>query len=518
MVFQSYAVFPHMTVEQNVAYGLKVTGVPADETRRRVKEEGVRSILGAPVRSDGRIIGALMVADRNTRHFDADEVTVLESLAYHVASVLENAWLLERLRKKLDRSERAYAEANRRLGELRRVERAEGRLLASFGLDGGSEQFAEELGEIFDNPAIAIAADPHTMLIDRSALQRSVPDLEQRLAESSASGEAVSISSSDEGEEMVLVPAVVGGRLLGVVGMLGVPDSAQLLILQRAAIMFSALVSARRTWEVVGAQERAEVLEALFVGRPGPEYAALARRAGALGLDTSGDLMVVVIEPVAAPIERTLGVVENWEDEARRSGRDLTGCGVIAVKAGRICAVLNVAEANAEVLAADLARGLAARGVNATVVAEPAMVPDARALSAIPAAYENALAVLSTALLLGRRGEACTQAMLGLASLVVSGDMHRVTPRIIRHAIGPLVEHDESRGTSYVETALAFLEAGQRVSSCAEQLYVHENTVRQRLARLDEILGPEWRRGQRMLDTHLALRLHQLTRSNRGMI
>jgi spermidine/putrescine ABC transporter ATP-binding subunit len=38
MVFQSYAVFPHMTVEQNVGYGLKVTGVPADEIRRRVGE------------------------------------------------------------------------------------------------------------------------------------------------------------------------------------------------------------------------------------------------------------------------------------------------------------------------------------------------------------------------------------------------------------------------------------------------------------------------------------------------
>jgi spermidine/putrescine ABC transporter ATP-binding subunit len=38
MVFQSYAVFPHMTVAQNVAYGLKVTGVPADETARRVAE------------------------------------------------------------------------------------------------------------------------------------------------------------------------------------------------------------------------------------------------------------------------------------------------------------------------------------------------------------------------------------------------------------------------------------------------------------------------------------------------
>ncbi|MCB1380442.1 MAG: ABC transporter ATP-binding protein [Alphaproteobacteria bacterium] len=38
MVFQSYAVFPHMTVEQNIAYGLKVTGVPADEIKRRVAE------------------------------------------------------------------------------------------------------------------------------------------------------------------------------------------------------------------------------------------------------------------------------------------------------------------------------------------------------------------------------------------------------------------------------------------------------------------------------------------------
>ncbi len=38
MVFQSYAVFPHMTVAENIAYGLKVTGVPADETKRRVAE------------------------------------------------------------------------------------------------------------------------------------------------------------------------------------------------------------------------------------------------------------------------------------------------------------------------------------------------------------------------------------------------------------------------------------------------------------------------------------------------
>ena len=38
MVFQSYAVFPHMTVRDNVAYGLKVTGTPSAEIGPRVEE------------------------------------------------------------------------------------------------------------------------------------------------------------------------------------------------------------------------------------------------------------------------------------------------------------------------------------------------------------------------------------------------------------------------------------------------------------------------------------------------
>ncbi len=38
MVFQSYAVFPHMTVSDNVGYGLKVTGVDKAEIRKRSGE------------------------------------------------------------------------------------------------------------------------------------------------------------------------------------------------------------------------------------------------------------------------------------------------------------------------------------------------------------------------------------------------------------------------------------------------------------------------------------------------
>lgn len=38
MVFQSYALFPHMTVEQNVGYGLGVLKTPQEEIKARVKE------------------------------------------------------------------------------------------------------------------------------------------------------------------------------------------------------------------------------------------------------------------------------------------------------------------------------------------------------------------------------------------------------------------------------------------------------------------------------------------------
>ncbi|NDW06940.1 ABC transporter ATP-binding protein [Jiella pacifica] len=38
IVFQTYALFPHMTVEENVGFGLEMRKVPADERKRRIAE------------------------------------------------------------------------------------------------------------------------------------------------------------------------------------------------------------------------------------------------------------------------------------------------------------------------------------------------------------------------------------------------------------------------------------------------------------------------------------------------
>ncbi|MEO1249383.1 MAG: ATP-binding cassette domain-containing protein, partial [Pseudomonadota bacterium] len=36
MVFQSYALYPHMTVRNNLSFGLRISGIPRDEVERRV--------------------------------------------------------------------------------------------------------------------------------------------------------------------------------------------------------------------------------------------------------------------------------------------------------------------------------------------------------------------------------------------------------------------------------------------------------------------------------------------------
>ena len=38
IVYQDHALFPHMSVEDNIGYGLRMAGIPKDEAARRVAE------------------------------------------------------------------------------------------------------------------------------------------------------------------------------------------------------------------------------------------------------------------------------------------------------------------------------------------------------------------------------------------------------------------------------------------------------------------------------------------------
>ena len=58
MVFQSYALYPHMTVAQNIGFPLKMIGTPAQETARQVAEAAARvDIAHLLARKPGQLSG-----------------------------------------------------------------------------------------------------------------------------------------------------------------------------------------------------------------------------------------------------------------------------------------------------------------------------------------------------------------------------------------------------------------------------------------------------------------------------
>ncbi|WP_340108357.1 ABC transporter ATP-binding protein [Pikeienuella sp. HZG-20] len=58
MVFQSYALFPHLNVEENILFGLKVRGVPAPERRKKLARAlEMTGLLGLERRKPGEISG-----------------------------------------------------------------------------------------------------------------------------------------------------------------------------------------------------------------------------------------------------------------------------------------------------------------------------------------------------------------------------------------------------------------------------------------------------------------------------
>ncbi len=52
MVFQAYALFPNMTVADNVGFGLKIAGMPAEQRRARVEE--MLKLIGLPAATFGK--------------------------------------------------------------------------------------------------------------------------------------------------------------------------------------------------------------------------------------------------------------------------------------------------------------------------------------------------------------------------------------------------------------------------------------------------------------------------------
>ncbi|MCA1726829.1 MAG: helix-turn-helix domain-containing protein [Actinobacteria bacterium] len=86
-------------------------------------------------------------------------------------------------------------------------------------------------------------------------------------------------------------------------------------------------------------------------------------------------------------------------------------------------------------------------------------------------------------------------------------ELARREPQLAKGRLKVLVEHDAKRGTSYVETLRAYLDAFGDVPAAAKATSVHPNTFRYRIRRLLSLAGLDLSDPDERLVVHLQLRL-----------
>lgn len=125
--------------------------------------------------------------------------------------------------------------------------------------------------------------------------------------------------------------------------------------------------------------------------------------------------------------------------------------------------------------------------------------------------YADSYAEASVALDLARRrstwGEVLSPADLGLYGLLGRGSTRHALESIVESALGPIIEADATGGSEYVRTLHAYLDADRHLERTAAYLHVHPNTVRYRLAKVQDMLGVNLRDVDDRFLLELALRV-----------
>ncbi|MVO85081.1 GAF domain-containing protein [Streptomyces sp. p1417] len=457
-----------------------------------VGEEGLRGILGVPLRVGSRVIGVLYAADRTPRDFAPDQIALLASLADHAAVAIDSARLLEETRATLVELNAATATARAQSEAMRRAAETHDRLTDLVLRGGDVSDLAAEIAALLGGGLVVQDAEG-TELARVGAASPAPPA--RGVAASRAAGRAVRVDG-------VWVSAVLAGPeplgSLTLSGRADLPDSDRRLF-ERASLDTALLLLLRRSVAEAEDRVRGELLDDLLTAAHAADPrrgASLALRARRLGVDLGEPTSVLVLH--CDP-----GLRGRLTTEAARRARTLRG--LAGPHGGQVVLLAPTAAPGplAERLAADLGQCV---GAPVTCgAAGPAAAP-----AGLPAVHAEALRCLEALTALGRTGDGASLAGLGFVGVLL-GDRGDVDGHV-RRVLGPVIDYDERRGTELVRTLEAYFAAGASLVRAKDALHVHVNTVVQRLDRAARLLGPDWNAPERALEIQLALRLIRLSR------
>lgn len=452
-----------------------------------VSEEGLRAILGVPLRLGTRVIGVLYAADRTARSFTPDEVALLSSLADHAAIAIDSARLLDETRTALVDLNEASRTIEAHSDAMRRAEDAHDRLTDLVLRGGDITDVATAIGAVLEGGTLIHDAEGAELA--RAGTDPRPPSGHEAAA-FRAGGRAVSVDGT------WVCAVLAGSELLGTIALTGRADldDADRRLFERASVVTALLLLLRRSVAETEDRVRGELLGDLLSGAADP--AGLPVRARRLGVNLNHPHAVFVLHPETVPRPRLLAA-------AARVAQTRTGLAGLHHDDVVLVFPAETPGAGAASLANELRQALA--GPVTVGAAGPVTGP-----AGFADAYAEARRCRTALRALGREGTGAALRDLGFLGVLL-GDQTDLGG-YVRQTLGPVLAYDAKRGTDLTHTLQAYFDAATSRSRAAEALHVHVNTVVQRLDRIGRLLGPDWQRPERALEIQLALRVHQVHR------
>ncbi|MBO0802726.1 MAG: GAF domain-containing protein [Nocardiopsaceae bacterium] len=501
-----------------------------DFDRLAVTEELV-ALLGVPLVIRGEAVGALFAADRSERSFQADEIALLSAFADHAAVALGNARLYEASRTALQELQIAYRKIEEHIAVMERAQ-AIHEALTGVVLRGGApgdvaQLLADQLGG-----SVTVLDPAGAALVRRDSASEPCQaspeiDLADAVKNARRSGRCTTlVDTAGIACSMALVQA--GDSYLGALAWSreaagcpevpdagpddvpdGMSDDMDLRILERATHVLGLLILKERA--VAEASERlsGELLTELMVGGPGISPAQRARtRARNIDADRL-DLVLVACSPTLSSTDLSRHLHDIARDRSGLAGEHLGWATMILHGADDDRADDDRADADDDRAGADRVVEDIHRRLRRTL-GNPVLVVGERAVNHDwSRAFSLASRCGAVMRAIGHADLGATTGRYALYAMIFDTERARELDRFISDSIGPLLDHDQRRGTNLVDTLSAYYAHRANVAATARALHVHVNTLLKRLDRASAVLGLDWRH-ENDLELQLGLRLHQL--------
>jgi GAF domain-containing protein len=469
----------------------------------QLEEERFQSMVAVPILARaGDTIGVIVLHTVAPREFTEDTLKLLVHIASLVSGAIENAQLYDQQRRRVDAltslsglsqevatSGDAGAIGHAVTRGMRRLLGAEICQLYRLDREGAA------LGLLSSSPA---AAAPEAL--SATALLLAAFD------DGASRPRARSLWPGLDVSDLLVTPLISGGERLGLL-CAGAPPrrpfTGEDTEMARAVAHLAAIAIKRA--ELIEGLTNANIVKDMFDALGTGDTAFAATKAAEVRCDLSRPYLILCAEP-AAGLEQGSG---EWRAAAELLGRDVAELAPrVAVEAGPgpVRAVLALGTRGPESIeeVVRTCRELGRRRGAAVGLSE---LHESAGESA--RAYREALdaAMIGRALL--GDGGATGYAEVGAYRYLVHIAAEHAPHDRMRAAVDRLIEYDAKRRTSLLDTLERYLAERRSVIESARELFIHPNTLRQRLGRIEELTGLRLDEDD-LLSLELAIKLARL--------